>query len=175
MEDQLLKKIRSFFSDENWPTASFFVCRQDGVLLHAQRSKAHAMSSSDEQSVGVLMGGVWQAACALMNLLPQKSRDDFFRLSFDTTDKGVYLLPVTIGGRDFYLGTVFANETNPGQMKAKVRNLVVRLEESCSNSLVVPPPMPRASGQGRSDKNSELLFKDLSDDEVDRLFSAAGI
>jgi hypothetical protein len=126
-------------------------------------------------SVGALMSGVWQASQALIKLLPDtKSNDLDFRLAFDTSETGFYLLPInTKALGEIYLGAVYLREINPAQVKSKFRIFSQKLEEALSYEWFEQEEKNQSKGE-QSDEE-ETLFRNITDKEIDRLFEGARI
>ncbi len=133
-----------------------FICRDDGVLIYKTKSEAE-----DNFSVGALLGGVWQAAEALSVYLPKQDKFEVFRLSFDTSSAGIYIVPLYLK-RKHYMGILYSGEMNPGFLKNQIREFAKKISEFVSNNL-----------KSQDDKriNSDYLFKDISDEEIDRIFN----
>lgn len=140
---------------------SVFVCRQDGVVLYKKDGIGLSVSHS---SVGALLGGVWQAASTLASFLPESKKREIFRLSFDTSSTGVYILPFQMKSNDYYLGLLYNDELNPGFIKNRLRDLMMRLEEY----------LAEFAEEARKEEN-ELLFENITDDEIEAIFSHTGI
>lgn len=143
------------------------LCRYDGVVLYATDSQHQEI---DLSSIGVLISGSWQAARSLVDFIPERNSDDF-RFSFDTSDSGVFVVDIFIGGHTYFLAAVFNNVLNPGQIKSKLRSLVFlihQLAENYQREKNDKPIKPK-------ENEESLLFEDLTDDEIDRMFSFAGI
>jgi hypothetical protein len=166
------KYIEQFFKsceiDEKLNRYSFFLIRHDGVVLYHNDSTDNSLNKS---SIGALLGGVWQAARALANFIPEEeSRDDIYRLSFDTASQGVYVVPTKVYKEEFYLGLIYYGETNPGAIKNKIRMMAVAFTEFMEEEL---KSHPVAAIQAK--KNSDYLFNDITDNEIDRAFAAIRI
>ncbi len=159
---QLIEKEVSQEEKLTSSEVSIFLCRYDGVVLYS--SSPAQKYGRDESSIGALIGGVWQAADSLANFLGSHG-DREFRFSFDTTDTGVYVLKINVGKETYYLGTLFNAELNPGLLKSKVRSLVARVEKVIEEA---------GSNENLENKN-EMLFEDITDDEIDDMFSTVGI
>ncbi|MCP4913806.1 MAG: hypothetical protein GY909_11905 [Oligoflexia bacterium] len=134
---------------------ALFVIRLDGVVLYSNEVKPLDKS---KESIGALAAGLWQAAELSNNYLETKSRD--FRLSFDTSDGGVYLLPLNLNGDIHLFGAMIQDQLNLGQIKNLLRRLRDKVEDNCINK--------NESGE------DEYLFNDITDEEVDNLFSFVG-
>lgn len=139
---------------------SVFVCRQDGVILYKRDGIGLSVSHA---SVGALLGGVWQAASTLASFLPENEKKEIFRLSFDTSSTGVYILPFQMKKDDYYLGLLYNDEMNPGFIKNRLRDLMMRLEEHLSE----------ISEETKDPK--DLLFENITDDEIEAMFASTGI
>jgi len=166
MERDLPGILNSFFIktqvDELLKQAQLFIFRRDGVVLYYENHSG----SGDPASVGALMGGMWQAAHALSSFVPTKEESDCYRLSFDTSSKGVYLLSLEENS-GLYLGSIFHNEINPALIKLKLRGLTFKLKEYLSSS----------EGQVSKGKvnDDEFLFNKISDDEIENMFQFVGL
>ncbi|MBT3983086.1 MAG: hypothetical protein HOE90_17150 [Bacteriovoracaceae bacterium] len=136
--------------------AEFFVIKQDGHLLFK------SLKSSSAAAIGALCAGAWQAASAISGFFTQPT-DGVFRLSFDQPGCGIYVIPLTANSYDLYMGVLFENVDNPGKLKNKVRTLSVELMIYLEEKQITEAP--------ETSKRDEFLFKDISDDEIDSLFS----
>ncbi|ATH06430.1 hypothetical protein BIY24_00285 [Halobacteriovorax marinus] len=159
--ENLPKLAHEFFCEvadlSQLTNSSLFLCRSDGVPLYV---KNELNSDFDDASVGALLGGVWQAARAMASFIPESSLGEEYRLSFDTSDKGIYIVPIDLSGEEVYLGLIYFNEVNPGMVKAKLRDLSWRLQEFWSLVNI------------KEDKSNANLFNNITDEEMDNLFAA---
>ena len=148
-----------FFKDElsAFGSCSFFVFREDGIPMYV---KSDLGRDVDNNAIGALMGGSWQAAKALASFLPHDEEPRYFRFSFDTSDRGVYILPFSVGDTKFIFGGIFFDEVNPGLMKSQMRQILEKLNTYVKG---VRPSMKK--------KKEDFLFNDITDQEVDQLFS----
>ena len=149
-----------FFKDElvTFPNCSFFVFREDGIPMFIKSTLAKEI---DSNAIGALMGGSWQAARALSSFLPhEENNTGIFRFSFDTSDRGVYILPFSVDDAKFIFGGIFYDEVNPGLMKSRMRQTLEKLNTYVKG---VKPSIKK--------KNEDFLFNDITDQEVDQLFS----
>ena len=162
--ENLPKLAEEFFTEvadvAHLRDSSLFLCRSDGVPLYV---KNELSSDFDSSSVGALLGGVWQAARAMASFIPSSSTDDVFRLSFDTSDKGIYIVPISLGEEEVYLGMIYFNEVNPGMIKSKLRDISWRLMEFWE--------LASLGSDTKVDDHS--LFNNITDEEMDNLFSTA--
>ncbi len=136
---------------------SIFVCRNDGILLYSNEKK---ISQNDQKSMGALVSGVWQAAEALSTFLPNYKNEDVYRLGFDTSSQGIYVLPLNIKQSTYYLGVIFYDEVNPGMIKSQIRNFGQKFINYIENKTY-----------HNNEVKEDFLFKDITDHEIDQLFS----
>ena len=157
----LPKLADEFFSEvadlSQLTNSSLFLCRSDGVPLYVRNE---LNSEFDDASVGALLGGVWQAARAMASFIPNSSMEEEYRLSFDTSDKGIYIVPINLDGEEVYLGLIYFNEVNPGMIKAKLREISWRFLEFWS--LV----------NFKEEAQDSSLFNNITDEEMDNLFAS---
>lgn len=141
--------------------ARLFVTRDDGITIY------DSIRDNTTNSVAALVSGVWQASEALMALVSQQNQVMDFRLGFDTSSQGIYLFPFTLSGKKYFLGAIYDDCLNPGQLKRQIALIKEEMER-----LFEAEPLPKktmlTSRQG-------YLFQDISDEEIDRLFSLGGI
>lgn len=161
-QDKFISSVNDFFENvaklsvtENF---AIIFARRDGVLLY---SKSYFKDAIEKEAIGALTSGLWQAAKALIDLIPNTDEEDDFRLSFDTSSGGLYLLPVEHQGEEYQLGLVFKGSINPAQLKSKLRNTRDQLEYFLQEVF---------AGMPVENKNS-FLFNDITDDEMDSLFA----
>ena len=161
--ENLPKLAEEFFTEvadiTHLKDSSLFLCRSDGVPLYV---KNELSSEFDSSSVGALLGGVWQAARAMASFIPNTNDEDVFRLSFDTSNKGIYIVPIRLGDDEVYLGMIYFNEINPGMIKSKLREMSWRFSEFWSMTEF-----------GSLEKIDNTLFNNITDEEMENLFSSA--
>ncbi|MBT3585350.1 MAG: hypothetical protein HN509_10625 [Halobacteriovoraceae bacterium] len=162
---ELENYLNELLCEDHLNTQPLFLCRADGVVLY----KNKPFEKMQEHSVGALISGVWQAAKALIQYVPSGQQNEIFRLSFDTSSRGLYILPVQVPAfkEELYFGLIYGDELNPGFLKSKIREFLYKLREFCATGL------SNAAAPSR-DIREEFLFKDISDDEMDKLFTFAG-
>lgn len=162
--------VETFFKsceiDEKLNRYSFFLIRYDGVVLYHNNNLANSLSKS---SIGALLGGVWQAAKALADFIPKEEAKEGYRLSFDTSSQGVYIVPITVGSEELYLGLIYHDEVNPGFIKNKIREMATSFGEFLEQEL----KGSRDLKNNLSEKENNFLFRDITDTEMDRLFAFA--
>lgn len=158
--ENLIEVIRTEVEkDQKLSKCSVFLCRQDGVVLF---STIESAQKHNESSIGALVSGVWQAANSLSGFISADT-EKIFRLSFDTSDSGVYILNINYDGSGYYLGVLFNDEINPGLLKSKVRGLSDKVDNL------------EVEGPSSSCRLDEPLFENITDAEIDDMFSTAGI
>ncbi len=147
--------------DEN----RIFFLRDDGVLIYSNFN-----DDDSDISAGALMGGVWQAAFALLQYMPQLKDEENFRLGFDTSDRGIYILPVIVDGESYLLGMIYNKTINPGALKLKFRQLTFDFENYINENIEIG--LNRGSMAETVGVNNEnILFNNISDSEIDDIFA----
>ncbi len=158
MEENFLPQFKETFEKFDWPNNQLFLCRSDGVILYQSTQMSNNL---DAHSIGALIGGVWQAAKSLSGFIPGAAPSkDGYRLSFDTSSQGVYILPFSLGTEEYYLGSIYKDEENPGKIKSMLRSKIFALEKKISEK----------TDTKQGDKKEQYLFKNISDQEMDDIF-----
>ena len=159
IEESISEWAEKFFekklSDVKLGEFFLFFCRKDGVTLYKTGSYPF---KGDTDSIGVLLSGAWQAA-EMVSSLSMKSKNESFRFTFDTSSQGIYILPLTIQSSQYYLGTLYCNQVNPGHLKKKIRLLVNSFKEEIGQF-----------EQGQREKDN-FLFQNITDEEMSDIFS----
>ena len=110
--------VKQFFNENEYNKISdrLVVIRQDGITLYSNYD-----NKFEESSIGALVSGLWQAAESLSSLL--KSGQDFFefRLGFDTSSDGLYVLPFHIMDGTYYICSIYKDSQNPAKLKRNLR------------------------------------------------------
>ena len=139
---------------DNLRTCKYAVVRKDGIVLHSNTD------SNEAATIGALASGVWQASESLTQLFEKDN--GVYRMSFDTSSRGVYILPVKTKEDEFYFSCIYRKVTNPAKLKRLLQmhraNLLSFLDE---NEVM------------KSEVKTKYLFDDITDDEIDHLFSFA--
>lgn len=141
--------------------ARLFVTREDGITIY------DSVQNNTTTSVAALVSGVWQASEALMNLVYKQNEVMDFRLGFDTSSQGIYLFPFSLSGKRYFLGAIYSDCLNPGQLKRQIAMIKEEMER-----IFEAEPLPQKTIMST---RSGYLFQDISDAEIDRLFSLGGI
>lgn len=164
------KYVETFFQsceiDEKLNRFSFFMIRYDGVVLYHNNVMGNTMSKS---SIGALLGGVWQAAKALAEFIPKEKKEEGYRLSFDTSEQGIYIVPVVNDHEELYLGLIYHDEVNPGFIKNKMREMAGSFSEFLNQEL--KEHGVKNLKASKSSVADDYLFGEISDAEMDRLFA----
>lgn len=155
----VIEKMKSILGPKSHGIkARLFVTREDGITIY------DTVQNQTTTSVSALVSGVWQASEALMGIAHPGQNVMEFRLGFDTSSQGIYLFPFSFSGNRYFLGAIYHDCTNPGQLKrqvALIKDEMDRLFES----------EPLNKLQSKSSNRTGFLFQEISDDEIDRLFS----
>ena len=129
---------------------SLYVMHSDGMVAYH-----NSADRGGSEIIGSLVCGAWHASHAILG----SECDDDFRFSFDTGSHGVHVLPLSIGGKRFYLAGVFSQTVNIGQLKMKLKNIKFSIENKLNDTAL--------DEEAPSD---EVLFSGITDKEIDRLF-----
>lgn len=144
--------------------ARLFVTREDGITIY------DSVQDQTTSAVSALVSGVWQASEALMGLVHPEQNVMEFRLGFDTSSQGVYLFPFSLSGKRYFLGAIYNDCLNPGQLKRKVALIKEEMDKLFSlEGETIPEQTTKSTAR------EGFLFKEITDEEMDRLFSVGGI
>lgn len=142
--------------------ARLFVTRDDGITIY------DSVQNETTTSVSALVSGVWQASEALMGLAHPNQDVMEFRLAFDTSSQGIYLFPFSMNGKRFFLGAIYKDTVNPGQLKRQIALIKEEMDRLFVEDKTVPVKTVSSERDG-------YLFMDITDAEMDRLFGLGGI
>ena len=151
--------IKDFFEENEFNRLAqrVSVIRHDGIDLYTNID-----NKLEASSIGALVSGLWQAAQSLSRIIEDQTDFFEFRLAFDTSSSGLYVLPFSIEGNDYYICAIYTDKDNPAKLKQYIR----QLKESLESYLV-------SMIESKEDNKDEYLFNDISDEEMDNLFSFA--
>ncbi|MFT6631586.1 MAG: hypothetical protein ACJAS4_001537 [Bacteriovoracaceae bacterium] len=153
--------VEKFFNENDYNRIAdkLVVMRHDGINVYS-----NCEDQFEASSIGALVAGLWQAAESLSSLL--KKNDEFFefRLGFDTSSEGLYVLPFTIMKSTYYVCAIYSESNNPAKLKRNLRLLKDSLEVFLSEFSLDE----EANRKG-------YLFNEISDSEMDNLFSFGGV
>lgn len=148
--------------------ARLFVTREDGITVF------DTVQDKTTTSVAALVSGVWQASEALMSMVHHNDDIMNFRLGFDTSSKGIYLFPFALDGKRYFLGAIYTDCLNPGQLKRQVAQVKEEFHRTFGEATAVETKVA-SKKEVKTNKREGFLFQDISDDEIDNLFSVGGI
>lgn len=160
----LNKLVKRFFEESEYQKIAekIVVIRRDGINIYSNIN-----NNFEASSMGALIGGVWQAAQALSELTDKNQKVLEYRLSFDTSSNGLYILPLVVANESYFLGAVYQDKNNPAKLKQHLRmlkdNLELYLSDFCNETEV------------NNEKRDGYLFNSITDDEMDNLFSFDGV
>ncbi|MGE3608906.1 MAG: hypothetical protein AB7I27_04915 [Bacteriovoracaceae bacterium] len=158
------EKIKSILDPKKHAIkARLFVAREDGITVY------DTVQNQTTTSVAALVSGVWQASEALMGLVNTSEESNNFRFGFDTSSHGIFLFPFNFEGKRYFLGAIYQDCLNPGQLKRQVSMIKEEMDRMFEeNASAQAPKVPESKREG-------FLFQDITDEEMDRLFSLGGI
>ncbi len=161
----LNQAIKLFFHENDFQKLSerILIMRADGLTLYSNHE-----NDSESASTSALVSGLWQGAKSLNSMVQTRGEFLDFKLSFDSSENGLFIMPFLLNKEEYYLCTIYKDVINPAKLKRNMRiikeNLEVFLEDFAKDFLKV--------GQT---KNEGFLFKDITDEEMNRLFDFEGI
>lgn len=159
MDSKFIERISSFLETNTIKdeiTLSFV--REDGIILYT-----NFPNELEAKSIGALVGGVWQAARSLASFTTKKDVLDF-RLSYDTSSDGIAIFPLCFENQYYFLCGIYKDELNPAVIKQQLRLLQGRLSEFLIDGL-----------ETTVQEKEEFLFDNITDEEMDNLFTVTGI
>lgn len=158
--DNMEVVIHDFFKEyaglDGLTNAALVICRQDGVPLFSYKD---FNSDWNDSTVGALVGGIWQAAETLTQFIPNAENDEF-RFSYETSSRGIFIVKLDGDFPPLYLSFIYFDLMNPGRIKSRLRSLISKLTLYIEENL-----------QANGPSGDVFLFDDISDDEMDDLFS----
>lgn len=166
MDSNFIQKIETFFTMCEFKdslTVSFV--RDDGIVVY---SNFH--NELDSKSIGALVGGVWQAASSLASFASDENSMDF-RFSYDTSSDGILIFPLCHGKNQYFLCGIYKDEMNPAVLKQKLKILQGKLSEFLNENCRVENSNQKQYTQQDEKNRAGYLFDNLTDDEMDHLFS----
>lgn len=119
---------------------------------------------NDAQSLGALLVGMWQASEAVESFL-SNDNDSEMAMSFQNSHKGFFILKPSAANPEVFWGLLFNEEVNPGKIKVffkKLRSHFDKIEILTKKEI-------------KKGEDGNPLFQDITDEEVDELFSFAGL
>ncbi len=155
----ITKILNKYFQDNKLTVeSSVSIVREDGIVLYSNLQKKFRA-----ESIGALAAGVWQAASALNSTLDISKSDVLdFRLGFDKSDEGVYLLAFKINFKNYIICSLYDGVINPAKLKMEIRNLKASIVKYLETAPI------------KEDSAKDYLFQNITDAEMDRLFEYGG-
>ncbi len=154
--------IAKFFIEDNYHQLAerIVVMRRDGIPLYSNNQ-----NNFENSSIGALVSGLWQAAESLSSYITRQDEHFFdFRLSFDTSSDGLFVLPFQVKEQTYYLCSIYQDVDNPAKLKNQLKSIKSGLEVYLSE-------FSFSSEENRKG----YLFDEISDDEMDNLFAFGGL
>ena len=157
-----LSKVVSHFFEEvsRRDSDRTTLVRNDGIVVYASLD-----IKKEAASIGALVGGVWQAAEALNSQVGSSTDLQDYRFSFDKSDSGIYILPINVGSKMYYLSTLYKDTFNPALLKRNFRVLKEELEAYLDEHFVETKKVKNTKNK------NDFLFNNITDEEMDNLFA----
>ena len=151
--------IKQFFIENDFDKLAqkTAVVRNDGIVLFS-----NSKDFKESSSIGALVGGLWQAAQSLNTIVSGDSDVLEFRLSFDTSNQGIYILPFTINKKEYYICAIYNEVNNPALLKRNLRNIKNNLSDFLKEYCVTT-----------EENKADYLFQNITDEEMDNLFATS--
>ena len=111
---------------------ALIVTRADGVPLYS----VNDYGPWDANSVGALVGGMWQAAETVIKFIPDAAEDEF-RLNFDSSSRGVYILKVDGDFEPLFICLMYFDIVNPAKIKTKLKTVQSQLAFFIENNIFI--------------------------------------
>jgi hypothetical protein len=135
---------------------NLFIYRDDGINIFTKDDK-------NKSTIGALVAGVWQASSELSKNVKIES-DKEFQFNFYNSNSGVYLISICANSNQYIIGSSYENEINPGKLKLELRRFAKNIEAFITKFKNVETRV-----------RTEYLFNEISDHEIDAMFSTVGI
>ena len=148
--------IDDFFAsiDFHLENTSLVVSRTDGIPMYSINSISKEL---DVNTFSALSAASLQASETLMQMMPNDDKETF-RFSFDNSSAGIYIMRVQNTVEPLIMSLFYYDHVNPGKLKSRLRIVRDALEEHISLN-------------HKSIRSAQYLFDEISDDEMDGLFS----
>ena len=155
-QHNLIKVIENHSKEFSELEGEFVFLRMDGVMLWNNFSE-----KKNIQELSALSAGLWQSACSLANYSENHSMNKV--LNFGTSSSGLLAQDIASGEKNYLLLMKYNNVLNPSKVKLRFRGLKQAIEDSLYLEGKKTP--------SSSSVNSVQPFKDITDEEMDNLFS----
>ena len=157
IETQIKKLFAGYEQNSFFQDSSLIIITHEGQVIVQLGKK---LDPSEIHQAGALMAGAWQASTTI-NSDTTDSKEQV--LSLSNSNSGFFIMPFN-GNHNLSLGVLYRDFLNPGKLKMKAK----LIRDFFSQNLSVKKAQDSAS-------SDEYLFKDITDEELDELFSFAGI
>jgi len=156
--------IKQFFDENGFGLLAdrIAVIRFDGICLYS-----NVEDDFESASICALVSGLWQAAKSLNSLVGANQNFYDYRLGFDTTENGLYVVPFKFRNEEYFVCGIYKDTANPAKLKRNLR----LLKENLEVFLQAIARDYKTDTAGRSG----YLFTDISDAEIDSLFDFSRI
>tara|TARA_R110000868_G_scaffold320917_8_gene582003 strand:+ start:2541 stop:3032 length:492 start_codon:yes stop_codon:yes gene_type:complete len=154
LQDALKQSIEKIQPGNRLQKHHILIANRDGICLYSNKEKGKDIS------MGALLGGVWQASVALLEI-NKFGVNPGLKLGFDDGENGFCVVAIELAGRPCYACLVFEDEIAPGAVRGQLKRWCDLLADSLESWSA---PVTR----------SGYLFKDVTDEEIDRLFGFGG-
>jgi hypothetical protein len=152
--------VSQFFTQCERDFDRTILVRADGIVVYSSKDIIQ-----EAASIGALVGGVWQAAEALNKQISPEKDIKEYRFSFDQSDSGLYIVPVALDERVYYMSTLYRETFNPALLKRNFRVLKNELEKYLKDNF----------NQSQTEESivsrDKFLFRNITDEEIDNLFA----
>lgn len=158
MINQNLKShFQSFSQNSVFEKVTIFLITKDGQVL----DRLGNPWEGDATSLGALFVGILQASEAVKESVSGKSEDEM-DLSYSSSQTGFFILKPTTENPDVFWVFLYKEALNPGKIRVYGR----KLRDHFNGIKILEKPTSRSG---------ETLFQNITDEEMDNLFSFAGI
>ena len=156
----LSSALKLFFHENDFQKLSdrISIIRYDGITVYS-----NVRDDFESATTSALVSGLWQAAKSLNSMVKTNNEFIDFKLSFDSSENGLFILPFLLDKKEYYLCTIYKDVVNPAKLKRDMRIIKENLEVYLEDFSFAPTSSKQAGREG-------FLFKDITDEEIDRLF-----
>ena len=145
--DAIEANLDLFSSD----AVNIVITRPDGLVIWENLKDKQRV-----QELGALGCGLWQSASTLAKFTGNNSLNS--TLAFGSSADGLYANNVKIANHEYIIFMVYKNCMNPAKLKLKFRSLRQQVEDFLFF-------------EKEEETNNDKIFSDITDKEVDDLFS----
>ena len=156
--------VFNYFEDCKRDFDKTILVRSDGIVVFASED-----IKRESASIGALVSGVWQASEALNKQVSPNKRIEDYRFSFDQSDSGLYILPITISDKIYYMSTLYNETFNPALLKRNFRVLKQELEKYINKNFIESQRVENVVDKTLN--REDYLFQNITDEEMDKLFA----